>query len=101
MELDNISPHLLKGGAKQLPVPPATIFKRISPPGAKDGQVTFAPEKTQAVLIYISQDSASPDQLTILMEGRRVHLHESVSILGVDFDSGLIFTSCVRKVDMV
>ena len=61
-------------------------------------QVTFAPEKTQAMLISRRQDVANREQLHIQMEGRRIHLQESVSILGVEFDSGLTFTSHVRKV---
>ncbi|KAG0715468.1 hypothetical protein GWK47_011872 [Chionoecetes opilio] len=53
---------------------------------------------TQAVLISRIQDAVSWDQNAILLEGRRIHLQESVSILGVEFDSGLTYTSHVRKV---
>ncbi|KAG0726470.1 hypothetical protein GWK47_036479 [Chionoecetes opilio] len=34
----------------------------------------------------------------ILLEGRKIYLQESVNILRVEFDSGLIYTSHVRKV---
>ena len=61
-------------------------------------QVTFAPEKTQAVLISRRQNDADRDQLAIHLEGRRIHLQESVNILGVEFDSSLTYTSHVRKV---
>jgi len=65
---------------------------------AKRWQVTFAPEKTQAALISRRQDDVDRDQLTIHLEGRKIHLQESVNILGVEFDSGLTYTSHVRKV---
>ncbi|KAG0720009.1 hypothetical protein GWK47_007011 [Chionoecetes opilio] len=64
----------------------------------KRWQVTFAPDKTQAVLISRRQDTVNWDQHSIILEGRRIHLQESVSILGVKFDHGLTYTSHVRKV---
>lgn len=64
----------------------------------KRWQVTFAPEKTQAVLISRRHDAVNWNQQHILLEGRRVQLQESVSILGVEFDSRLTFTRHVRKV---
>ncbi|KAG0724943.1 hypothetical protein GWK47_039546 [Chionoecetes opilio] len=51
-------------------------------------QVTFAPDKTQAVLISHRQDAVNWDQHAILLKGRKIHLQESVNILGVQFDSG-------------
>ncbi|KAG0721322.1 hypothetical protein GWK47_006441 [Chionoecetes opilio] len=64
----------------------------------KRWQVTFASDKTQAVLISRRQDAVNWDQHAILLEGRKIHLQESVNILGVEFDSGLTYTSHVRKV---
>ncbi|KAG0710961.1 hypothetical protein GWK47_021687 [Chionoecetes opilio] len=64
----------------------------------KRWQATFAPDNTQAVLISRRQDADNWDQHAILLEGRRIHLQESVSILGVEFDFGLTYTSHVRKI---
>ncbi|KAG0718254.1 hypothetical protein GWK47_052787 [Chionoecetes opilio] len=64
----------------------------------KRWQVTLAPDKIQAILISRRQDAVNWDQHAILLEGRKIHLQESVNILGVEFDSGLTYTSHVRKV---
>ncbi|KAG0723280.1 putative RNA-directed DNA polymerase from transposon BS [Chionoecetes opilio] len=60
----------------------------------KRWQVTFAPDKTQAVLISRRQDAVNWDQHAILLAGRKIHLQESVNILG---GVGTLYKSQVRS----
>ena len=61
-------------------------------------QVTLAPEKTQAMLISRRQDIANLPALQIKLDGRTLPLHNSISILGVEFDAGLSFANHTKKV---
>ncbi|KAG0709491.1 hypothetical protein GWK47_023840 [Chionoecetes opilio] len=53
-----------------------------SPPGARKWQVTFAPDKTQAVLISRRQDAVNWDQTRHFPGREKNNLQESVNILG-------------------
>ncbi|KAG0718178.1 RNA-directed DNA polymerase from mobile element jockey [Chionoecetes opilio] len=59
-------------------------------------QVSLAPDKTQALLISRRQDIANLPVPDIQLEGRSLPLQRS--ILGVEFDAGLTYTSHARKV---
>ncbi|KAG0724606.1 hypothetical protein GWK47_040281 [Chionoecetes opilio] len=61
-------------------------------------QVSLAPDKTQALLIPRRQDITNLPAPDMQLEGRSVPLHRSISILGVEFDTGLTFTSHSRRV---
>ncbi|KAG0716983.1 hypothetical protein GWK47_008376 [Chionoecetes opilio] len=61
-------------------------------------QVSLTPDKTQALLIYRRQDIANLPVPDIQLEGRSLPLQSSISILGVEFDVGLTFTSHARRV---
>lgn len=64
----------------------------------KRWQVTLAPEKTQVMLISRRQDLATAAPVDIQLDGRRLPLQGSVTILGVEFDNHLTFTNHVRQV---
>ncbi|KAG0724822.1 RNA-directed DNA polymerase from mobile element jockey [Chionoecetes opilio] len=61
-------------------------------------QVSLAPDKTQALLISRRQDITNLPAPDIRLEGRSLPLQRSISILGVEFDAGLTFTSHARRV---
>ncbi|KAG0710867.1 hypothetical protein GWK47_021905 [Chionoecetes opilio] len=61
-------------------------------------QVSLAPDKTQALLISRRQDITNLPVPDIRLEGRSHPLQRSISILGVEFDAGLTFTSHARRV---
>ena len=61
-------------------------------------QVTLAPEKTQVLHISRRQEPRETPPPSILLDNRRVPLQDSISILGVEFDSRLSFTKHVKKV---
>ena len=61
-------------------------------------QVTLAPDKTQAMLISRRQDLPNLPAPKILLENKQLPLETSITILGVEFDTGLSFTDHVKKV---
>ena len=61
-------------------------------------QVTLAPDKTQAMLISRRQDINTLPPPNIHLEGRQLQLQDSITILGVEVDSRLSFTSHAKKV---
>ena len=60
-------------------------------------QVTFAPEKTQAMLITRRQ-AANIHRPALLMDGKNLTYNSAVNILGVQIDSRLTFTNHVREI---
>ncbi|KAG0715070.1 RNA-directed DNA polymerase from mobile element jockey [Chionoecetes opilio] len=61
-------------------------------------QVSLVPDKTQALLISRRQDITNLPAPDIRLEGRSLPLQRSISILEVEFDAGLTFTSHARRV---
>ena len=59
-------------------------------------QITLAPEKTQVLHISRRREDAHPP--AFFLEGKRLPLQQSISILGVEVDAGLTFTTHVRRV---
>jgi len=62
---------------------------------SKKWQVTFAPEKTQAMLITRRQDPLAHTPV-LMMGGKTLAYDSDISILGVQIDSRLTFTDHVR-----
>ena len=60
-------------------------------------QVTFAPEKTQAMLITRRQ-APNLHRPALLMDGKRLSYNDAINILGIQIDSGLKFTNHVREI---
>uniref|UniRef100_A0A0P4VXZ1 Reverse transcriptase domain-containing protein n=1 Tax=Scylla olivacea TaxID=85551 RepID=A0A0P4VXZ1_SCYOL len=59
-------------------------------------QITLAPERTQVLHIFRRREDTHP--LAIFIEGRRLPFQQSISVLRVEVDAGLTFTTHVRKV---
>ncbi|MPC25737.1 putative RNA-directed DNA polymerase from transposon X-element [Portunus trituberculatus] len=54
-------------------------------------QITLAPEKTQVLYISRRREDAHPP--AFFLEGKRLPLQQSISILGVEVDASLTFTT--------
>ena len=60
-------------------------------------QVTFAPEKTQAMLITRRQ-APNTHRPTLLMDGKELTYNDAINILGIEIDCRLTFTNHVREI---
>ena len=60
-------------------------------------QVTFAPEKTQAMLITRRQ-APNIHRPALMMDGEKMTYNSAINILGIQIDNGLKFTKHVREI---
>ncbi|KAG0713150.1 hypothetical protein GWK47_001926 [Chionoecetes opilio] len=69
------------------------------PPGARDDKSPLQQTRPKPSSSPAGKNAVkNGTNKAILLEGRKIHLQESVNILGVEFDSGLTYTSHVKKV---